>query len=72
MDAVRRAARQEGTTVSAWVRAALRRARLGSDRSQLGPRLALLREAMGYNHPIGDSEQLNAEIESGYHEDHEA
>ena len=53
-------------TLSEWVRQTLRRAERESDIGDVGRRLEALRWAMTLNHPTGDIEQINAEIEKGY------
>jgi GH15 family glucan-1,4-alpha-glucosidase len=68
--AYRRAARRAGMTVSEWVRQTLRRAERETDVGDVKRKLETIRRAVAHNHPTGDIEQINAEIEKGYREDH--
>jgi hypothetical protein len=67
--AFRRAARRAKMTLSEWVRQALRRAEHEADTGDVEKKLAIVRWAAELNHPTGDIEQINAEIEKGYLED---
>jgi len=63
---LRRAAEDEGVTVSAWVRKALRRAgaeRAGGDRAR---KLAAVRAAARHEFPTADIDEMLADIERGY------
>ena len=63
---LRRAAKDEGVTVSAWVRKALRRAgaeRPGGDRAR---KLAAVRAAARHGFPTGDIDEMLADIERSY------
>lgn len=65
---IRRAARQEGLTMSEWVRRALREARTESTTGDPARKLAVIRTSAGHDFPTADVEQMLAEIESGYAE----
>jgi hypothetical protein len=59
-------ARDEGVTVSEWVRQVLRAAE--RDRA-IGPaekKLTAIRSALRHSFPAPDTDQMNAEIERGY------
>lgn len=66
LEAVRAAAKQDGISVSEWVRAALRRARSQSASGDVDRKLAAIRRAAGFQFPTGDIDQLLEEIERGY------
>ena len=64
---LRRIAKQEGMTVSEWVRRALRdarRRRPGQDESR---KLAAVRDAARHEFPAPDIDAMLSEIEAGYH-----
>ena len=64
-DQLRRTAARHGTTVSEWVRQALRRA----DRGRAGDverKLAAVRAAGEYSFPAPDIDIMLAEVERGY------
>lgn len=63
---VQRAARAERTTVAEWVRKALRAARQARSSADVDARLAAIRTAAAHQFPVGDVEQMNAEIARGY------
>ena len=63
---VREAARQDGVTVSEWVRRALREARRRQPQGDIDRKLQVIRRAMQYNGPTADIDQMLAEIEQGY------
>ena len=63
---LQRAARRQGMTLAEWVRQVLRAA--CREVSATGPerKLAAIRAAARHSFPIGDIDQVNAEIERGY------
>jgi hypothetical protein len=63
---IRRAARARGTTVSHWVRSALREARRSETGGDTGKKLAAIRQAAKFSFPTAEVEQINREIEAGY------
>lgn len=65
---IREAARAEGTTVSQWVRSALRQARLARVAPTVAERLEVLARATRHRFPAGPIEEMLSEIEQGYHE----
>lgn len=63
---IRRAAKRNGLTVSAWVRQVLRQARMSTPASDEGRKLAVVTSAYQHGYPIGDIDDVMAEIEAGY------
>lgn len=63
---VQRAADDEGLSVSGWVRKSLRQARRQTASADLERRLAAVRVAAAYSFPVGEVEDMLAEIERGY------
>jgi hypothetical protein len=63
---IERAARAEHTTVAAWVRRALRAARLATSPKDIDRKLAAIRAAVRHRFPAPDIDRMNAEIERGY------
>ena len=63
---IRSAAERAGTTVSDWVRRALRRARREHATGDTHRKLAVLRSAAEHEFPTGDIDELLADIERGY------
>jgi hypothetical protein len=61
-----KAARQQGLTVSEWVREAIRSARSRYPVKDTGPKLAAVREAARHSYPTGDISEMLADIERGY------
>jgi hypothetical protein len=59
-------ARQRRQTTAAWVRDALRAARLSSEYPPPEAKLRAVREAAAYAFPVGSIEEMRAEIERGY------
>lgn len=68
--AFERAARRRGLTLSEWVRQELRSAE--RSRATIGPdrKLTAIRAAVRNEFPAGDVEDMLAEIEQGYTQDH--
>ena len=66
MKEIRRLARRNRMTVSAWVRSALAAARRKEPSREAHRKLAALRIAHENDFPTGDIDQMNAEIERGY------
>jgi hypothetical protein len=63
---IRAAAARDGTTVSEWVRQALRRARRESPEGEVDTKLAAVRAAMQHEFPAAGIDQMLTEIEHGY------
>ena len=66
MDAIERAAKRSGQTVSAWVRGVLRVAERDVPSGDIRRKLAVIAAACEHNFPTADIDQMNAEIEAGY------
>lgn len=64
--AIRSAAGQQGMTVSAWVREAIRIAHRRESAISPSHKLDLIRRAAEHAFPTGDIEQMLAETEQGY------
>lgn len=60
------AAREEGVTLSAWVRRTLRVARAGKPSGSIETQLGAVRAAAQHRHPTADIDQMLAEVERGY------
>jgi len=67
-EAIRRAARERGITVSEWVRETLREARRQVASGGAERKLAAIRAADRFGYPTADIDQMVAEIERGYGE----
>ncbi|MEJ7742437.1 MAG: hypothetical protein WKF73_07765 [Nocardioidaceae bacterium] len=65
-DALREVARQDGVTLSEWVRRSLRLARRSGSPGDVEPRLAAVRSAMRHTFPTAEMAQMLAEVEQGY------
>ena len=63
---IREIARRQRTTVSEWVRQALRSARRQQPRAEIERKLAAVRAAVGHDHPTADVDVMIQEIERGY------
>jgi len=63
---VQRAAKDEGLSVSAWVRQALLQARRRRSTGDVENRLAAVRAASAHAFPTSDVDQMLGEIEKGY------
>lgn len=59
-------ARRKKTTVSEWVRQALRTARQDESSGDPKEKLQAVRRALGYQFPTGDIDQMLSEIDLGY------
>ena len=68
LDAIRAAAREQGMTVSQWVRETLRQARREVSSGDAERKLAAVRAADRHAYPTADIDQMVAEIERGYGE----
>jgi uncharacterized protein (DUF1778 family) len=64
--AIRRAAREQRTSVSAWVRDALRDARRTAPSATAADKLRVVRAAVRHTFPTADVDQMLDEIERGY------
>jgi hypothetical protein len=63
---IQKAARAQRVTVAEWVRQALRAARRRQPVVDPRRKLEAIRAAARHSFPVGDIEQMLAEIESGY------
>lgn len=63
------AARRGGMTVSEWVRHVMRSARSDRSPGDTARKLEAIRRAVEYEFPVGDIDQMLAEIEDGYLDD---
>jgi hypothetical protein len=63
---IQRAARAQRMTVAEWVRQALRAARRRQPIVDPRKKIEAIRAAARHSFPVGDIEQMLAEIESGY------
>ena len=63
---IQRAAHEQKITVAAWVRQALRAARMQEPIGDAKKKLEVVRAAVRHSYPSGDIEQMIAEIERGY------
>ncbi len=63
---LREVAREQGLTVSEWVRQVLRRARTERPAADRARKLASVRAAATHDFPTGDIDEMLAQIESGY------
>ncbi|GMU52567.1 MAG: antitoxin [Candidatus Xenobia bacterium] len=63
---IRAAARRKRVTVAEWVRSALRSAREQESRPDPRSRLEATHKAYQYSFPVGDIDEMLAEIERGY------
>ncbi len=61
-------ARRRHQTTAAWVREALRRARDTASYPEASRKLRAVREASAHAYPVGDIDEMVAEIERGYSE----
>lgn len=66
MREIRRTAKRHRLSVAAWVRQVLRSARRGEPEVDSRKKLAVVRVAKQHSFPIGDIEQMLAEVERGY------
>jgi hypothetical protein len=66
---MQRIARSRQMTLAQWVRQALENARRGEPLRNVQKELDAIRAAAAHDHPIGDIDQMLAEIESGYPQD---
>ncbi|MGH8923291.1 MAG: antitoxin [Acidimicrobiia bacterium] len=63
---IRRIAKRNGLTVSAWVRQVLRQARQNAPATDEGRKLAVIAAGFRHDLPTADIGQVLGEIESGY------
>ena len=63
------AAEREGVTLSEWVRRALRGAERAAANGDPRQKLAAIRAAARLTFPVGDVEEILAEIERGYEQE---
>lgn len=68
---IHRLAKSRRQTTAAWVRDVLRSARQEAIYPDPEPKLRAVREAMTHSYPTGDIEQVLAEIERGYLDEHD-
>ncbi len=69
---IQQLARSRRQTTAAWVRDVLRSARQEATYPDPLPKLRAVREALTRDYPIGDIDQVTAEIERGYLDEHPA
>jgi len=67
---IQRLARHRKMTVAEWVRQTLRAARARESAADPARKLEVIRHAARQSHPVGDINDLLAEIERGYVDDH--
>ena len=67
--AIQRMARARHMSIAEWVRQALEFARRREPLGDAGKKLEVIRAAARHNYPIGDIDQMLAEIEKGYASD---
>jgi hypothetical protein len=65
LERLKRAARRENTSVSEWVRRALRQALKEQAVPSVEEKLRALQQALNCNHPTADIDQMLKEIEAG-------
>ena len=63
---LQRLARRNRMTTAEWVRRSLRAAREAESGSDVGQKLAAIRQAAGHAFPTGDIDQILDEIERGF------
>ena len=63
---IQRTARSRHMSIAAWVRRALDMARRREPGTDTGKKLEAIRAAARYDFPLGDIDDMLAEIESGY------
>ena len=63
---IQQLARRQRMTTAEWVRQALRAAHDAQTGRTASEKLAAIRRAGTYGFPVGDVDQINAEIERGY------
>ena len=68
--AIQDIAKRHRTSVAEWVRQALRAARRQEPRVESERKLKVIRAAVRHKFPSGDIEQMLAEIEHGYLQNH--
>jgi hypothetical protein len=66
LEQYQQAAREQGMTVSEWVRQTLRHARQQSASGDVAGKLAAIRRGALHEFPTADIDQMLAEIERGY------
>jgi hypothetical protein len=68
---IQRLAKAHRQTTAAWVRNALRTARQEALYPDPEPKLRAVREALAHAYPIGDIDEVLADIELGYRDEHD-
>ena len=63
---IQRTARKLRMTTAEWVRQTLRKAQRAEPRGDAKKKLSVIRSAAEHNFPVGDIDQMLAEIEGGY------
>ncbi len=71
LESIRAVAREQGMTVSQWVRETLRQARRKVSGGNAERKLSAVRAADRHAYPTADIDQMVAEIERGYGEANE-
>jgi hypothetical protein len=67
---IQRLAKRRRQTTAAWVRDVLRAARQEAAYPDPEPKLRAVREAMSHAYPTGDIEDMLADIDRGYRDEH--
>jgi hypothetical protein len=68
--AIQRLAKRRRQTTAAWVRDVLRAARQAAAYPDPEPKLRAVREAMTHAYPIGEIDEILADIERGHLDEH--
>jgi len=63
---IQRAARSRHVSIAEWVRQALQQARRQEPSGAVSKKLEVIRVAVQYEYPVGDIEEMLADIEQGY------
>lgn len=67
---IQRLAKRERKTTATWVREQLRAARTAATYPDAEPKLRAIREAVTYAYPAGGIDEILADIERGYADEH--
>ncbi len=63
---IQRAARSRHMSIAEWVRQAMDLARRREPLGSIGKKLAVIQQAAQHDYPVGDIDDMLAEIEAGY------
>lgn len=69
LEAIQQLARKHHLTTAAWVRETLRRAREETVYPDAVRKLRAVREASAFAYPVGDVDEMLADIEGGYRDE---